>query len=71
MKEHTGRKWKIGGELVEPTPKDIEELIQAMVNDMRSEDYDSIESGGILIKNDRGKIDLYVHLGEIDEDPRL
>lgn len=71
MKEHTGRKWKIDGRLAEPTPDDIEKLIDAMVKDIKKHGYDSIESGGILIKRDRDKIDLYVHIGELHEDISL
>lgn len=68
---NAGRKWKIDGVLIEPTVKDIEELVVKMLKDMNNTDYDSVESGGILLKRDQGKIDLYVHLGEISENSSI
>lgn len=67
----TGRKWKIDGRLAEPTSDDVERLVRLMYNDVIQMDYDSIESGGILIKRDGSKIDVYVHLGVLDEDISL
>lgn len=64
----SGRQWKFDGKLREPTYEDVEEFVQGMFKDISEGDYDSIESGGILLKRDGDKIDLYVHLGEIDED---
>lgn len=63
-----GRRWKIDGRLAEPTVDDVERLVRLMSDDVRKLDYDSIESGGILVKKDGDKIDVYVHVGELDED---
>lgn len=68
MSQYTNRKWKIDGDLVYPNFDDVQKLIEAMVNDIRTTSYDSIESGGILVKKDGDKIDVYVHIGELDED---
>lgn len=65
----TGHQWKINGVKVEPSVEDVEEMILHLHKDIRA--YDSIESGGLLLKRDRGKIDLYVHLGEISEDSSI
>lgn len=67
MSQYSCRKWKIDGRLAFPNFDDVDRLIEAMVNDMRTTDYDSIESGGILVKRDGDKIDVYVHLGEANE----
>lgn len=67
----TGRRWKIDGRLAEPTFDDVERLVRLMFDDVRNLNYDSIESGGILIKKDGHKTDVYVHLGELDEDISL
>lgn len=66
-----GRRWKIDGELREPTVNDIEELVNNIFEDIGKTDYDSVESGGILIKRDGDNIDVYVHLGELHEDISL
>ncbi len=63
-----GHKWKINGKRVDPTFDDVDNMLKLMYEDISKGDYDSIESGGILLKRDGDKIDLYVHLGEIDED---
>lgn len=63
-----GHKWKINGVKMEPSIEDVEELIRSMLGDIDGTDYDSIESGGILLKRDGSKRDLYVHVGEVDED---
>lgn len=67
----SGRKWKIDGKLAEPTFDDVERLVRLMFDDVRNLGYDSIESGGILIKKDGHRIDVYVHLGELHEDISL
>jgi hypothetical protein len=66
-----GRKWKIDGRLAEPTFDDVERLVGLMLKDIRNLNYDSIESGGILIRKDGHRTDIYVHLGELDEDTSL
>ncbi len=63
----TGHKWRINGVKTEPSIEDVEELIRSMLGDIDGTDYDSIESGGILLKRDGSKRDLYVHIGETDE----
>lgn len=67
MCQYTNRQWKIDGRLVYPTFDDVGRLLTAMVKDVRERGYDSIESGGILVKRDGSKIDVYVHVGELDE----
>lgn len=63
----TGHRWKINGVKMQPSIEDVEELIRSMRKDISESDYDSIESGGILLKKDGDKIDVYVHIGELDE----
>lgn len=67
MSESTNRQWKIDGRLAQPTQDDVNRLIAAMVDDIRTMGYDSIESGGILVKRDGDLVDVYVHVGEISE----
>lgn len=66
MHQNIHRQWKIDGRLAQPTQNDVSRLMAAMVSDVRSMGYDSIESGGILVKRDGNMIDVYVHVGEID-----
>lgn len=68
ISQYTDRKWKIDGNLIYPTFDDVDRLLVLMIKELKDQDYDSIESGGILIKRDRGKFDVYVHLGELNED---
>jgi hypothetical protein len=68
MTHYTNRQWRIEGELIYPTFDDVQQLLTAMVDDLKKSDYDSIESGGILVKKDGYKIDVYVHMGELNED---
>ena len=67
MSQNTNRQWKIDGRLAQPTQDDVTRLIAAMVDDIRTMGYDSIESGGILVKRDGNLVDVYVHVGEINE----
>lgn len=62
-----GHKWKINGVKMEPSIEDVEELLRSMYSDIRNTTYDSIESGGILIKRDGSNTDVYVSVGELDE----
>lgn len=66
MCQYTNRQWRIDGQLTYPTFDDVGRLLAAMVKDIREQGYDSIESGGILVKRDGNKVDVYVHVGEID-----
>ena len=68
ISQYTDRKWKIDGNLLYPTFDDVDRLLGLMAKELEAKDYDSIESGGILIKRDRDKLDVYVHLGELNED---
>lgn len=67
MSQNTNRQWKIDGRLAQPTQDDVNRLIAAMVDDIHTMGYDSIESGGILVKRDGNLVDVYVHVGEINE----
>lgn len=67
MSQNTNRQWKIDGRLAHPTQDDVNRLIAAMVDDVRKMGYDSIESGGILVKRDGDHVDVYVHVGELSE----
>lgn len=67
LTRYTKRTWKIDGRQSEPTRDDVNRLVAAMVEDMRTQGYDSIESGGILVKRDGDLIDIYVHAGVFDE----
>lgn len=66
--QHTRRQWKIDGRLAHPTFDDVQRLLSLMIDDVRNTGYDSIESGGIMVKRDGHKIDVYVHIGELNED---
>lgn len=67
LTRYAKRTWKIDGRQSEPTPDDVNRLVAAMVEDIRTQGYDSIESGGILVKRDGDWIDIYVHAGVFDE----
>ncbi len=67
MSQDTNRQWKIDGRLAHPTQDDVNRLIAAMADDIRKMGYDSIESGGILVKRDGDWIDIYVHAGVFNE----
>lgn len=71
ISQFTSHKWKINGVLVYPSFDDVQQLVELMSCDIETSGYDSIESGGILIKKSGGKTDVYVHLGEISEDSSL
>jgi len=63
---YTGRSWMIDGRLSRPTQDDVSRLLAAMLRDMHNQGYDLIESGGILVKRDGDRVDVYVHAGEIN-----
>jgi len=67
ISQTTNRQWKIDGRSAHPTQDDVNRMIAAMVNDIRMMGYDSIESGGILVKRDGTLVDVYVHVGELNE----
>lgn len=67
MHQITDRQWRIDGRLAQPTHDDVQKLIAAMLNDVRTMGYDSIESGGILVKRDGNHVDVYLHVGELNE----
>jgi hypothetical protein len=67
LTKYARRTWKIDGRQAEPTRDDVNRLIEAMVKDIREQGYDSIESGGILVKRDGDWIDIYVHAGAYSE----
>lgn len=71
INDHTHRTWKIDGRLTQPTHEDVTRLVRAMIEDLNKQGYDSIESGGILVKHDGNMIDVYVHVGEFDEDSSI
>lgn len=65
-----GYKWRIkrGDESVLDTPSldDVESLIENMSEQLDNNAGSWVESGRILIKNDYGYRDVYVHMGTID-----
>lgn len=64
------RKWKIDGRNAEPSFDDVQKLIAQMKqNILNLEGNASIQCGGIMLIKDGSHIDIYVHLGEIDENP--
>lgn len=63
--QYTKRQWKIDGRLAHPSFDDVSRLMSMMIDDVQKTGYDSIESGGIMIKKDGNKIDVYVHIGEL------
>jgi hypothetical protein len=71
MSQHTDRKWKIDGRLSYPTFDDVDRLLNLIVQDVRKLGYDSIESGGIMVRKDGHKIDVYVHVGELNENSSI
>lgn len=60
------RKWKIGGELKEPSRDDIAAVINKIIT--MTDDGLQIELGGLLVKNEGGRKELYVYLGDVDEE---
>lgn len=62
----TGRQWKIDGRMCQPTHDDVSRLLVVMLDDVRNLGYDSIESGGIMVRRDGHKLDIFVRLGELD-----
>lgn len=71
INDYTHRNWKIDGRLTRPTHDDVTRLVMAMIEDLNKQGYDSIESGGILVKRDGNMIDIYVHVGEFDENSSI
>ena len=65
--QYTKRQWKIDGRLAHPNSDDVYRLMSMMLEDIRNTGYNCIESGGIMVKRDGHKIDVYVHIGELDE----
>lgn len=65
-----GWKWayKRDGERVldTPTVDDVDSLINNMAGKLDSKAGSWVESGRLLIKNDYGERDVYVHMGTID-----
>lgn len=61
----TDRQWKIRGKYVEP----VDEHIKFMLNISRKiKDGESFESGGIMVVSDAGHLDVYVHVGELEQE---
>jgi len=65
----SNRKWKIDGRNTEPTFDDVTRLVTQMQESLSNlEGNASIQCGGIMLIKDGNHIDVYVHLGELDED---
>lgn len=63
---HANRQWLIDGRLCNPSFDDVSRIVTAMVDDVKRLGYDSIETGGILVRKDGEHIDFFVHIGEIE-----
>jgi len=63
------RKWKIDGRNAEPSFDDVLNLVNQMKQSLVNlEGNASIQCGGIMLIKDGSHVDIYVHLGELDED---
>jgi hypothetical protein len=65
------RTWKIGGELQAPSPKDVQAALDKAKEVLYGEDVSdgaALFVGGMIIKRDGTHLDVYLHLGSIDED---
>ena len=59
------RQWRIDGIKQRPSYEDVEILLERMIEQVRKSPTPiSIESGGILVKNTDGIIDIYCYAGE-------
>lgn len=62
----SNRQWLVDGRLCNPTHDDVARIVTVMVDDVKGLGYDSIETGGVLVRKDGNKIDFFVHIGEVD-----
>ena len=61
----TGRRWKIGGAMLTPTEKDIEQALDAAAKMLYDEEVgSSLSVGGLIIEKTDNGFDAYVHVGE-------
>lgn len=64
----TNSRWSIGGELAKPTYQDVLTVLDrlvAMVYD--GEEGQEAQTGGIIVRKQYGCLDVYTHIGEIDD----
>jgi hypothetical protein len=61
-------KWRVNGELIQPTADDVEELLTEMLKKVVDEGDVTIETGRVLIKRSGGRTDVYLHIGELEVD---
>ncbi len=64
------RKWKVGGELENPSPEDIKITLDRAKEVLYGEDMQdgaTLFVGGMIVKRDGKHLDVYLHLGEYDE----
>lgn len=61
----TGRQWKIGGSLTEPTENDMKKVLDSAADALYSKQVGSTFSmGGLHVEKTRDGFDVYVHVGE-------
>lgn len=64
------RKWSIGGELVNPSPEDIQITLDRAHELLYGEDMNdgaALSVGGMIIKRDGKHLDIYLHLGDYND----
>lgn len=59
-------RWRVNGHLQEPSEDDVRRVLDRL----RDAVYDGVDqtqagTGGILVKNDDGHLDVYLHIGEL------
>ena len=68
IKDHT---WKIGGELQVPSPEDVKIALDRAKEVLYGEDVSdgaALFVGGMIIKRDGTHLDVYLHIGDINQD---
>lgn len=58
-------RWKIGGQLVEPTREDIEQTLDSLAKVVYDGDNNEASTGRILVQKLGDHTDVYLYLGEI------
>jgi hypothetical protein len=60
------RTWKVDGNQIEPTEEDVSIVLDKAAEELVNQpDIDVLTVGGLKIeRNDRGRFDVYVHIGE-------
>lgn len=64
-----GAEWKVGGELRSPTKDDVRRTLDRLYLAVYDgEEQTQASTGGILVKKEYGRIDVYTYIGELNDD---